>query len=156
MTSALTTLLIICGPTEDPVKVTVVVVLATTEDIGVDPKLAELAKQVQKRDPKLIGFKMVTAEAVSIPIGECHTFEMVDKQELKVKVEKPKDANGRIALSIKPPGLDKISYGCTCDKFFPIVTPHQTKAGEVLIVAVMAKPCTLGKKEKVSWVPWRD
>src|SRR5215831_7954966 len=138
MTSALTTLLIICGPTEDPVKVTVVVVLATTEDIGVDPKL--------------IGFKMVTAEAVSIQIGECHTFEMVDKQELKVKVEKPKDANGRIALTIKPPGLDKISYGCTCDKFFPIVTPHQTKAGEVLIVAVMAKPCTLGKKDKISWV----
>jgi len=158
MSGAIATLFIIMCPTEDPVRVTVVVVLATTEDIGVDPKLTELAKEVQKRDPKLVGFKMVAAEAKSIAVGDSYTFELVDNQELKVKVEKQKDASGKISLAMKAPGLDKLSYGCACDKFFPVVTPHQTKAGEVLIIAVMAKPCTAGKKEKErsSWVPWRD
>ncbi len=139
-------MLILC-PAEDSVRVTVVVVLATSENDVIDPKLADLAKEVQKRDPKLTGFKLMTTEGKSIPVGESHKFELVEKQELKVKVEKPKDGNGRISLTIKPPGLENITYGCTCDKFFPVVTPHRTKAGEVLIVAVMAKPCAAAKKE---------
>jgi len=158
MSGTLTMLFLAFCPADDPVRVTVVVVLATTEDTGVDPKLADLAKEVQKRDPKLLGFKLVAAEAKSIPVGDGHTFELVDKEVLRVRVEQPKDADGRIGLTIRPPGLEKISYGCVCDKFFPIVTPHQTKTGEVLIVAVMAKPCTAGKKakEKGGWFPWRD
>src|SRR5262245_44245435 len=158
MSGALAGLFLVFCPTDDPVKVTVVVVLATADDTAVDPKLADLAKEVQKRDPKLTGFRIVAAEVKSIPVGEGHTFDLVDKQVLRVRVEKPKDADGRIGLTIRPPGLDKISYGCVCDKFFPIVTPHETKAGEVLIVAVMAKPCTAGKKakEKGGWFPWRD
>jgi hypothetical protein len=139
-------LLILC-PTDDPVRVTVVVVLASSDNDVVDPKLADLAKEVQKRDPKLTGFRLMATDGKSIPIGESHTFDLVDKQVLKVKVEKPKDTNGRISLTIKPPGLENIGYGCACDKFFPVVTPHRTKTGEVLIVAVMAKPCSAGKKE---------
>jgi hypothetical protein len=146
MSGVITAFVFVLCPTEDPVRVTVVVVLATSENTNVDPKLADLAKEVQKRDPKLTGFRLVATEAKSIPVGDSHTFELVDKQELKVKVEKPKDANGRISLAMKAPGLEKLSYGCACDKFFPVVTPHQTKSGEVLIIAVMAKPCTLGKK----------
>jgi hypothetical protein len=140
-------MLILC-PTDDPVRVTVVVVLATSENDVVDAKLADLAKEVQKRDPKLTGFKLMATDGKSIPVGESQTFDLVDKQELKVKVEKPKDANGRISLTIKPPGLENITYGCACDKFFPVVTPHRTKTGEVLIVAVMAKPCGAGKKNQ--------
>jgi hypothetical protein len=155
MTGFLATLFFIACPTEQPVRVTVVIVLGTTQDIGVDPKLVELAKEVQKREPKLIGFQLVAAEAKSIVVGDSYTFALVDKQELKVRVEKPKDANGRISLTMDGPGVEKLSYGCACDKFFPIVTSHQTKKGEVLILAVMAKPCTAGK-QKISWVPWRD
>ena len=156
MSGVLATFFVVMCPTEDPVRVTVVIVLASTEDTGVDPKLADLAKEIQKRDPKLLGFKMVAAEARSIAVGESYTFELVDKQELKVKIEKSKDASGKISLAMKAPGLEKLSYGCACDKFFPVVTPHQTKSGEVLILAVMAKPCTLGKKQKemASWFPW--
>lgn len=139
-------LLILC-PTEDPVRVTVVVVLATSDNDMIDPKLAELAKEVQKREPKLTGFKLAASEGKSIAIGDSHSFELVEKQELKVKVEKPKDANGKVSLTIKPPGLENITYGCVCDKFFPVVTPYQTKGGEVLILAVMAKPCAAGKKK---------
>lgn len=146
-------LLVLCCPAEDPVRVTVVVILATDADTTVDPKLAELAKAVQARDKTLTGFKLVATEAKSVPVGGAHTFELVDKQELKVTVTRPKDADGKISLTIKPPGLENVTYGCACDKFFPVVTPHRTKAGEVLIVAVMAKPCTMGKAK--GWFPWQ-
>lgn len=134
-----------CGRGDDPVKVTVVVVLASTENSGVDPKLVELAKEVQKRDDKLKGFKLVSSEAKSVPVGDATMFKLVDKQELKVKVEKPKDDNGRVSLTIKPPELGEVTYACSCEKFFPVVTPYKTKTGEVLIVAVMAKPCVAKK-----------
>src|SRR5580698_6698704 len=140
--------LIICPcPADESVRVTIVVVLASTDNDMIDPKLKDLAKEVQKRDPKLTGFKLSATDGQSITVGESHTFELVEKQELKVKVEKQKDENGHISLTIKPPGLENITYACVCDKFFPVVTPHQTKTGEVLIVAIMAKPCTAGKKK---------
>jgi hypothetical protein len=156
MTGIITAVFLIGCPTEDPVRVTVVVVLASSQDTGVDKKLAELAKEVQKRDSTLIGFRLKATEAKSIPIGDGHSFELVDKQVLRVRVEQARDAEGRINLTIKPPGLDKITYHCTCGKFFPVVTPYQTKAGEILIIAVMAKPCMAGKQEAASWFPWRD
>ena len=134
-----------CCDDPGPVKVTVVVVLASTENTGVDPKLVELAREVQKRDPKLIGFKLESSAGKEIKVGDGATFRLVDKQELKVKVERPKDENGRVSLTIKPPELGEITYACTCDKFFPVVTPYRTKKGETLIIAVMAKPCTAKK-----------
>jgi hypothetical protein len=152
MLNTLAPLLMILGPGPESVRVTVVIVLASTEDTGVDPRLVELAREVQKRDPKLVGFKIAATDSRSIPVGESYTFELVDKQELKVRVDRPKDGAGRVGLTIKPPGLEHISYGCACGKFFPVVTPHTTKAGEVLILAVMAKPCTLGKRG--GWFPW--
>lgn len=138
--------LLVGCPTEDPVRVTVVIVLATTENNIIDPKLAELAKEVQKRDPKLTGFKLVATESKSIPVGNTATIPLTDKQELKLKVEKSKDEKGRISLTLNPPGMDAVSYACACDKFFPVVTPHRTKTGEQLLIAVMAKPCTANKK----------
>jgi hypothetical protein len=147
MFNALAPFLVLLCPADDSVRVTVVIVLATSDNDTIDPKLADLAKEVQKRDPKLTGFKLKDTLGKSIPVGDSHTFELVEKQELKVKVEKQKDANGHVSLTIKPPGLEDITYACVCDKFFPVVTPHQTKTGEVLIIAVMAKPCTAGKKK---------
>jgi hypothetical protein len=130
----------VCG--DPPIRVTVVVVLASTTNTTVDPKLTDLAKKVQKRDPKLTGFRLVTSEGKSIPVGGSSGFELVDGKDLTVKVEKPKDENGRVGLTIKSPDVGSVSYTCVCDKFFPIVTPHKTKTGETLIVVVMAKPCT--------------
>ena len=127
------------------VKVTVVAVLATDANRKVDPKLAELAKEVAKRDPKLTGFRVARTEAKSIPVGESASYRLVDKEELAVTVDRPKDAAGRVGLTITPPELGEITYTCTCDKYLPVVTPYKTKAGETLIVLVMGKPCT-GKK----------
>ena len=78
----------------------------------------------------------------SIAVGGSSEFELVDGKDLTVKVEKPKDENGRVGLTIKSPDVGSVTYTCACDKFFPIVTPHKTKTGETLIVVVMAKPCT--------------
>ena len=138
--------LFVACPVEDPVRVTVVVVLATGDNDTVDPKLKDLAKEVQKRDPKLTGFKLVATEFKSVAVGKSATLPLTDKQELKLSVDAGKGDNGRISLTLTPPGMEAVTYACACDKFFPVVTPHRTKTGEVLIIAVMAKPCTAGKK----------
>lgn len=155
MSGTITALLLIwCPmPADDPVRVTVVIVLANGGSAKTDPALAELAKQVQKRDPKITSFSLHATEAKSIPIGESFVFQLVEKQELKVTVTRAKDATGKISMTIKPPGLENITYACVCDKFFPVVTPYRTKAGDTLIIAVMAKPCTANKK---GWFPWRE
>jgi hypothetical protein len=128
-----------------PVRVTVVVILATTENNVIDYILTDLAKEVRKREPKLIGFRVSTTEWKSIKVGDSAAIKLVDKQELTVKVEKPKGADGRVGLAITPPMLGEIKYTCACDKYLPVVTPHTTAKGETLILAVMAKPCTQKK-----------
>ncbi|MDY3557692.1 hypothetical protein R5W23_000220 [Gemmata sp. JC673] len=145
MSAVLAALLFITCQAEPPVRVTVVIVLATNQNAVVDAKLKDLAKEVQKRDPKLTGFKLVATECKSIPVGASEVITLTDKQELKIQVDKAKDANGRISMTLNPPAMDSVTYACACDKFFPVVTPHRTKAGEQLIIAVMAKPCTLKK-----------
>ena len=134
-----------CRADDKPVSVTVVIVLATDQNATVDPKLKELAKEVQKHDPKLTGFKLVATECKSVPVGESATINLTDKQVLKLTVDRSKDKDGRISLTLDPPGMDAVTYACACDKFFPVVTPYRTKSGEQLIIAVMAKPCTAKK-----------
>src|SRR5262245_3553141 len=113
MSSALAPLLLVlCCPNDDPVRVTVVIILATEKNSDVDPALTELAKQVQKRAPKLTGYKVHATEAKSIAVGDSATFVLVEKQELKVTVTRQKDAGGKIALTIKPPELENITYNC--------------------------------------------
>ena len=53
-----------CQPApEQPVRITVVTVLATGANRTVDERLAELAKEVEKRDKGLTGFKLHASEA---------------------------------------------------------------------------------------------
>ena len=127
---------------DPPVRVTVVVVLASATHAEVNPKLVALAQEVQKRHEKLTGFKLAATLQKSIPVGESHTFELADGKSMKVTVDTPKDKGGRIGLTLDAPGLGEIQYTCVCDKFVPVITPHVTKAGERLVVAVLAKPCT--------------
>ena len=124
-----------------PVRVTVVAVLASTTTTHVDAKLEALAREVRKREPGLTGFRVAAAFQKSVPVGKGHTFELPDKQTLKVRIDRPKGKDGRVGLTIRPPGLGEITYTCACDKFFPVVTPHTTADGERLIVVVMARPC---------------
>jgi hypothetical protein len=128
-----------------PIRITVVTVLATAANTTVDMRLKELAAEIQKRDPALTGFRFHASDAKSLAPGDSATFELVDRQKLQVKVERPRDENGRVALKIRPPGLGEVSYTCTCDRYFPVVTTHRTREGETLIVAVMARPCMMKK-----------
>jgi hypothetical protein len=130
------------------VQVTVVVVLATSANKTVSPKLRDLAKEVQKRNPGLTGFALHETVSKSIPVGESASIALIDKQELQVTVERPKDDEGRVCLTIRPPGLGACTYACACDKFFPVVTPYTTAAGERLILAVMGKPCAAKPEKK--------
>jgi hypothetical protein len=125
-----------------PVRVTVVVILATTENNVVDKKLTDLAAEVQKRSPELVGFKLSETLQKSVPVGDSHTFDLLEKQTLQVTIDKPKDKTGRVGLTVTPPGGEAVSYTCACDKFFPLVTTYKTKEGKKLIVAIGAKPCT--------------
>jgi len=124
-----------------PIRVTVVVVFASTKSNAIDPKLAALALEVQKREPALIGFLIVDSQQKSLAVGGAHTFSLPEKLEMPVKICKPKDKDGRVGMAIQPPGLGEITYTCMCDKFFPVVTPQVMAKGERLIVVVMAKPC---------------
>lgn len=125
-----------------PVRITVVVVLASKAHARIDPKLAALAAEVQKRHEELTGFNLAAAVQKSIPVGESHTFDLADGKTMKLTVDSPKDKTGRIGVTLLPPGLGEIQYACVCDKFVPVITPHVTKGGERLIVAVLARPCT--------------
>lgn len=143
-------LLVLGGPAAaDPprVRVTVVSVLATTENNVIDPKLTALAREVQKREPALIGFRLVGSEARSVPVGTAESFTLVEKQDIRVTVDEPRSPDGKYGLTIRPPGAGEISYTCACSKFFPVLTPHTTAAGDRLLVAVMAKPCTAAAKK---------
>lgn len=141
----LATLLLLAGSAgraaDPPVRVTVVAVLASADHAAVDPKLAALAQELRKRHPKWTGFRLAAALQKSIPVGESATFALADGQSMKVTIDTPKDQSGRIGITLYPPGLDEIQYTCVCDKFVPLITPHVTKAGERLVIAVLAKPC---------------
>jgi hypothetical protein len=139
-------------PPEERVRVTVVVVYASRTHQKVHPALVDLAKAVQAHDQSLTGFKVKETFAKSIAVGESAAIPLVDKAELKITVTRPKGTDGRIALTLNAPGVERVTYCCTCHKFFPIATDCNTKKGEVVVVAVMANPCTLGKSK--SWFPW--
>ena len=125
-----------------PVRVTLVVIKASTSDETINPKLVTLATEVQKRNDEFKGFKIVNTLDKSIPLGEFHSFELPEKQAAKVTISRGMDKDGRIELTVKLPGLDDVTYTCVCDKFFPIVTPYKLKSGETILVAIQAKPCT--------------
>lgn len=132
-----------------PVRVTVVVVLASHEEGGVDPLLEELAREIRKREPKLRRFRLVASEAQSILPGRQASFTLVDKLQATIRVEAFPDDKGyaRLTISASETGIEQLTYSCVCDKYFPVVTGYRTGSGERLILAIMAKPCTLQHKE---------
>ena len=133
-----------CDPAA-PVRVTVVVIFATSAHRTVDPKLEGLAAEVRKRGPDLTGFKLAETLPKDIAVGDAHTFDLPDKQTMRVAVDRPRDKDDRVGLTIGPPGVGEISYSCVCNKFLPVVTPHKLPSGERLIVAIRAAPGDRGK-----------
>jgi hypothetical protein len=133
-----------------PIRVTVVVILASSAAGPIDPALEELAREVRKREPKLRSFRLVATEAQSIPVGQQGLFALVEKQQVQVRIDTSQDPRGRVRLTVSAPGVEQLSYTCVCDKYFPVVTPYRTRNGETLIIAIMAKPCNLTQPDPPS------
>ncbi len=131
-----------------PARVHVIVIAASTTNKDTDKKLEKLAEEMQKMDPTLIGFKIVAELDKRVKVGDTGTFKLVGSDELKVKVDRARDAKeDSMGLTVYPPGAGEISYSCTTGKFVPFVTEVTTQTGEVILVAVMARPAEKGRKK---------
>ncbi|HWG47421.1 MAG TPA: hypothetical protein VN688_31950 [Gemmataceae bacterium] len=126
---------------KETVQVSVVAILATERDNKIDPKLACIAREVQKTHKKLTGFQMAKMTRKPLTIGVKETFELVGEQKAAVTVQQGADEKNRIQVKVAPPQMGEITYGTCCGKFLPIVTPFRTKNNDLLILAVRVQPC---------------
>lgn len=123
------------------VKVSVVAILASDQHKEVDPRLTCIAREMQKMDSRLTGFKMAKMTCKSLTVGTRQSFDLVGEQQVAVTVEQGTDRNGWVQLRVTPPLLGEISYLTTCGKFLPIVTRYRTPQNEMLILAIRVQPC---------------
>jgi hypothetical protein len=137
-------------PPSDEIEVRVLSILASEHNKDVDKRLSEFAKQVQKKDPSLTGFKLDQTNQESLKLGETKKFTLTGGQVVEVTVNKDRNEKGRITLTIKPPKLNQITYECVCDKYFSIATDYYEGKGKdraQLFVAIKASPCGLAPKK---------
>ena len=125
----------------DPVKVTLVVILASEEGNTIDPQLKAIAAEVQKTDPKLKSFTLKTMQSKSLKPGEKVSLPLVEGKKLDMQVKHGANKDNRISLSIFAPSMGEIEYQTVCGKFLPIVTRCKTKEGERVILAICVQPC---------------
>jgi hypothetical protein len=125
----------------DEIKVTVVAVLATSQNKKVDAHCDCLAKEVQKNYPNFTGFRVHRRSCKELSVGDKFDFPLVDKEVASVSIQQGKGKDDRISLTVKPPLAGEIVYASCCGKFFPIMTRYQTKSGEQLIIAVRVQCC---------------
>jgi hypothetical protein len=126
---------------DDKIEVTVLSILASDKNDKIDERLQEVAKEIQKKEPTLVGFRVERVTKKSIKVGDKASFMLADEKEVVVILSERDPKDGRVTVTIKPPTVGDITYSCCCGKFFPVITRHLTKENERLIVAVMVKPC---------------
>lgn len=131
-----------CWPDEkDPVKVTLVIILASEKGDKVDKRLKGLAEEVQKLHPHLKSFEWKCQEIKSLKPNEKTALDCVDKKVVEMTVKHGADKDNHVSLAVKPPNMSQLEYQTVCGKFLPIVTPYKTKKGETLILAIRVQPC---------------
>ena len=131
-----------CWPDEkDPVKVTLVVILACEKGDKIDKKLKDLAVEVQKLHPNLKSFVIKSEESKSLRPNDKVSMLCVDEESAAIAIKHGADKDNRVSLAIKPPQMSELEYQSVCGKFLPIVTPYKTKKGECLILAIRVEPC---------------
>jgi hypothetical protein len=123
------------------VRVSVVVILATEGEAKVDPKLACIAREVQKMYPKLKGFHRANFSVKSLEVGVKDSIKLCDGKELGITIQRAADKKNRIQLKVAPPSMGEITYSTPCGKFLPIVTRVRTKSNEQIIIAIRVQPC---------------
>jgi hypothetical protein len=140
---ALAGLLIAAAPAaaDEKVRVCVIAILATENDAKVERRLECIAREVQKMNPKLTGFRLKNMSCQSLAVGAKDDFKLVEDQVAAVVIQQAADQDNRVQLKVTPPQMGEITYVTACGKFLPIMTPFRTKKGEVLIVGVRVQPC---------------
>ena len=127
------------------IEVRVVEVLASSKNNQVDKKLECLAKEVQKIEPSLTGFRLKRCTLKELRIGDKVTVPLVEDESIEISIQgSHQDGPGnkdRVQLTVKPPTLGKIVYASCCSKYFPIVTRYETKDKERLILAICVHCC---------------
>jgi hypothetical protein len=135
-----------CPPTADqPIQVTILVVLATDKDAVINERIKEIAAVAREKDPNLTGFAWANTIRESIKMGGSINITVIEKAKCEVTVNAKTDDEGRVTLTVKPPKVDQITYSCTCGKFLPILTDYYTADKKRLIIAIMARPCKKSK-----------
>ncbi len=130
-----------CGGEKDPVKVTLVVILATDEGNAVDPRLKAIAEEIRKLNPNLKSFSLKSMQSKSIKPGERVSLPTVDSKKVDLVIRHGADSDNRVGISVFPPNMGEIEYRASCGKFLPIVTRYETKSKERLILAIRVQPC---------------
>jgi hypothetical protein len=136
-------------PPSDEIEVRVLAILVSEHHMDVDQKLSEFAKQVQKKQPTLTGFKLDHSTVEKVPLGETKKFPLSGDEVVEVTVNKERNEKGSVILTIKPPKLKQLTYACVCDKYFSIATEHYVGTGKdraQLFIAIKASPCSPPKK----------
>ena len=128
------------GP-DGTIKVTVAAILATDRDKVVDPKLECLAREVQKIEPRLTGFRLARSSCKTLEPGVSYRFLLVDEKVAYISIQQAVDKEDRVSLMVKPPGMGEIVYTSACGKYLPIMTPYETKEKDRLFIAIMVKSC---------------
>jgi hypothetical protein len=128
------------------VRVSVVTIFATTKDDKIDPRLVDVAREVQTNiDPQLKGFRVQCMDCKSLRPGAGHDFKVGCDQVVAVTILQGPDKLDRVQLTVKPPLLGEVTYTAACGAFLPIITRCRNKNGDLLIIAVRVAPCNGGK-----------
>lgn len=130
-----------CSDEKNPVKVTLVVILASEKGNTIDPQLKAIAAEIQKLNPNLKSFTLKTMQSKSVKAGERVSLPIVETKKLDMLVKHGANKDNRVSLSIFPPNMGEIEYQTVCGKFLPIVTRCKTKDGERVILAIRVQPC---------------
>ncbi|HZZ82497.1 MAG TPA: hypothetical protein VFE62_28620 [Gemmataceae bacterium] len=130
-----------CWDEKDPVKVTLVVILASEEGNHVDKRLKAVATEIQKLHPHLKSFSIKSQEQRSLKPNEKVSLMCAEKRKVDMVINHGADKDNRVSLKIKPPQMSELEYQSVCGKFLPIVTPCKTAKGETIILAIRVEPC---------------
>jgi hypothetical protein len=132
---------------DDKVKVTLVVILAGERDGKIDPRLKNVAAEVQRLNPSLKSFRIKTMTSKSLDPDEAASFPLPDGKAAQVVVKRAADKQNRVELAVTAPNQGEIVYRTVCGKFLPIVTRCQTQPAdpkqprERIILAIRVEPC---------------
>jgi hypothetical protein len=131
----------VCCDEKDPIKVTLVVILASEQGNTIDPKLKAIAAEVRKLNPNLKSFKLQSMQSKSFKQGQKVSLPAVEKTTVHLTIKHGADEKNRVGLAVSGPGIAEIEYQTVCGKFLPIVTRYHTKKRERLILAIRVQPC---------------